>query len=57
LNATIRILKNLISAIIKSFFYTIIFNSYKSKIYKMRLSGLINSMIGKKSFLRPKLDN
>ena len=57
LNATIKILKNLISAIMKSFFYTIIFNSYKSKIYKMRLSGLINSMIGKKSFIRPKLDN
>ena len=55
--ATIRILKNLISAIFKSFFYMIIFNSYKSKIYRMRLSGLINSMIGKKSFLRPKLDN
>ena len=57
LNATIRILKNLISAIIKSFFYSIIFDSYKSKIYKMRLSGLLNSMRGKKSFLRPKLDN
>ena len=57
LNATIRILKNLISAIIKSFFYSIIFDSYKSKIYKMRLSGLLNSMKGKKSFLRPKLDN
>jgi GT2 family glycosyltransferase len=57
LNATIRILKNLVSAIIKSFFYMIIFNSYKSQIYKMRLSGLLNSMIGKKSFLRPKLDN
>jgi len=57
LNATIRILKNFISAIIKSFFYSIIFDSYKSKIYKMRLSGLLNSMRGKKSFLRPKLDN
>ncbi|MDC1138032.1 glycosyltransferase family 2 protein [Candidatus Pelagibacter sp.] len=57
LNAIIRILKNLISAIIKSFFYTIIFNNYKSKIYRMRLSGLINSMMGKKSFLRPKLNN
>ena len=57
LNATIKILKNLISAIFKSFFYSITFNSHKSKIYKMRLSGLINSMIGKKSFLRPKLDN
>ena len=57
LNAIIRILKNLISAIIKSFFYTIIFNNYKSKIYRMRLSGLINSMMGKKSFLRPNLDD
>ena len=57
LNAIIRILKNLISAIIKSFFYKIIFNNYKSKIYRMRLSGLINSMMGKKSFLRPKLNN
>ena len=57
LNAIIRILKNLISAIIKSFFYKIIFNSYKSKIYRMRLSGLINSMMGKKSFLRPNLDD
>ena len=57
LKATLRISKNLISAILKSFFYTIIFNSYKSKIYRMRLSGLINSMMGRKSFFRPKLDN
>ena len=57
LNATIKILKNLISAIFKFFFYSIIFNSYKKKIYQMRLSGLINSMLGKKSFFRPKLDN
>ncbi len=57
LNATIKIFKNLISAFIKFFFYKIIFNNYKSQIYKMRLSGLINSMIGKKSFLRPKLDS
>ena len=57
LSATKKTLKNLISAIIKSFFYMIILKSYKSKIYKMRLSGLINSMMGKKSFLRPKLDN
>ena len=56
-NATIKIFKNLISAFIKFFFYKIIFNNYKSQIYKMRLSGLINSMTGKKSFLRPKLDN
>ena len=57
LNATIKILKNLFSAILKFFFYSIIFNTYKRKIYQMRLSGLINSMIGKKSFFRAKLDN
>ena len=57
LNATIKILKNLISAIFKLFFYSIIFNNYKKQIYHMRLSGLINSMSGKKSFFRPKLDN
>ena len=57
LNATTKILRNLISAIIKFFFYSIIFNNYKRKIYHIRLSGLINSMIGRKSFFRPKLDN
>jgi len=56
-NAITKILKNLISAIIKFFFYLIIFDSYKRKIYQMRLSGLIYSMIGKKSFFRAKLDN
>ena len=57
LNAITKILNNLISAIIKFFFYSIIFNSYKRKIYQMRLLGLFNSMIGKKSFFRAKLDN
>lgn len=57
LNATIKILKNLLSAIIKFFFYLIIFNSFKRKVYQMRLSGLLNSMIGKKSFFRAELDN
>ena len=33
------------------------FNSYKRKIYQMRLSGLLNSMIGSKSFYRPKLED
>ena len=50
LNATIKILKNLISAIIKFFFIRLIFNSYKKKyLFKMRLSGLINSMLGVKN--------
>jgi N-acetylglucosaminyl-diphospho-decaprenol L-rhamnosyltransferase len=57
LNATLKILNNLISAKIKFFYYLITFNSYKRKIYQMRLYGLINSMIGNKSFYRPKVDN
>ena len=57
LNATYKILSNLLSAKIKFFYYLITFNNYKRKIYQMRISGLINSMIGKKSFYRPKLDN
>ena len=57
LNAIIKIISNLISAKIKFFYYLIIFNNYKKKIYQMRLSGLYNSMIGRKSFHRPKLDN
>ena len=57
LNATLKILNNLISAKVKFFYYLITFNKNKRKIYQMRLSGLLNSMIGNKSFYRPKLDN
>ena len=57
LNATFKILKNLITAKIKFIYYLITFNSYKKKIYKMRLSGLYNSMIGNKSFYRPNINN
>ena len=56
-NATLKILDNLITAKIKFFYYFITFNNSKKKIYQMRLSGLLNSMIGKKSFYRPKLDD
>ena len=48
---------DMISSKIKFFYYLITFNSYKRKIYQMRLYGLVNSMIGKKSYYRPKLDN
>jgi N-acetylglucosaminyl-diphospho-decaprenol L-rhamnosyltransferase len=56
-NATLKILGNLISAKIKFFYYLITFNEFKRNIYKMRLLGLLNSMIGKKSFYRPKIVN
>jgi len=46
--------KKLTSAKIKFFYYFLTFNSYKKKIYQMRYLGLINSILGKKSWYRPK---
>ena len=51
--AIVKTFHNLISAIIKYVFYSILFNNHKKNIYKMRFFGLFNSIIGKKSFLRP----
>ena len=42
------------SAIIKVLIYTLIFNK-KKKIYYQRLSGLINAIMGKSSWYRPKV--
>ena len=53
--ALIKVFKNFISAKIKFFYYLITLNSFKRKIYQMRLLGLISSMIGKNSYYRPKL--
>jgi GT2 family glycosyltransferase len=43
-----------ISYSLRVFFYTLIFNKNKKK-YKQRLSGLLNSYIGKSSWYRPKV--
>ena len=51
-NAFFKVISNLISAIFKYVFYLILFNSHKKKIYLMRLCGLYNSIIGKKSWFR-----
>ncbi len=53
--ALLKTLKNLVSAKIKFFYYLITLNTFKRKIYQMRLLGLVNSMIGKNSYYRPKL--
>ena len=50
--STIKIFPNFISALIKYIFYLLLFKNQKSKIYKMRLLGVINAFIGKKSFYR-----
>ena len=53
--ALMKVFKNLISAKIRFFYYLITFNSFKRKIYQMRLLGLISSMRGKNSNYRPKI--
>ncbi|MDC0385749.1 glycosyltransferase [Pelagibacteraceae bacterium] len=50
------IFPKLLSALIKSLFYLLILNKNKRDIYLCRLSGIFNSMIGKKSWYRPALD-
>ena len=45
----------MINSILKYFYYLIRFNRYKKKIYKMRFSGLLNSILGRKSWYRPKV--
>ena len=52
LNAFFKIFFNLISAKIKFVFYFLTFNSHKKRIYQMRILGLLNSMLLKKSFYR-----
>ena len=51
--ALLKVSKKLLSALIKVLFYTLIFNTNKKKIYYQRVSGLLNSIIGKKSWYRP----
>ena len=53
--ALFKIFKNLISAKIKFIYYLITFNTFKRKIYQMRLLGLMSSVIGKNSYYRPKI--
>ena len=52
LNALKKVFLNLISAKIKFIFYLITLNSHKRKIYQMRISGILNSMLGKESWYR-----
>ena len=54
--ALVIISPKLISSILKTFLYLLIFNKKKRDIYFCRLSGILNSMIGKKSWFRPSLD-
>ena len=54
--AFLNILPKLLSSIFKTVFYQFMFNNEKKIIYFCRMSGVINSMLGKKSWYRPSLD-
>ena len=54
--ALIIILPKLFSAIFKTLFYFMVLNNNKREIYFCRLSGLLNSIIGKKAWYRPSID-
>ena len=49
-------LPKLVSSMIKFFFYYITFKKFKSKIYYNRALGLLNSMLNRSSWYRPKID-
>jgi N-acetylglucosaminyl-diphospho-decaprenol L-rhamnosyltransferase len=55
--ALIKVLKNLVSSNLKFIYYFFTFNHYKRRVYQMRLLGLITSMVGIRSFYRPKINN
>jgi len=55
LNALLKVSGKLFSSLIKIIFYALIFDKNKKKIYFQRFSGLYNSIIGKKSWYRPKI--
>jgi GT2 family glycosyltransferase len=49
------VLPKLSSAIIKVLIYSLFFNKKKKEIYYQRLSGLINAILGRNSWYRPKV--
>ena len=53
--ALLMVSRKFLSALIKVTFYSILFDQNKKKIYFQRLSGLFNSIMGKKSWYRPKV--
>ncbi len=54
--ALMNIFPKLISAFVKYIYYSMIFKKEFKEIYYSRLSGIVNSLLGKKSWYRPTLD-
>lgn len=53
--ALIKILPNFFSAIIKTIYFKIISNNEKKEIYYCRFEGILNSILLRKSWYRPKI--
>jgi len=53
--ALIKTFPKLVTSVFKIVFYSITLNKTKRKIYFQRFSGLINSILGKKSWYRPNI--
>lgn len=51
----IKVSKNFFSSLVKMIYFSIIFKAKERRIYYQRFSGLLNSIIGKKSWYRPKI--
>ena len=56
-HALLTVSSKIFSSLSKIFLYTLIFNSSKKQIYSQRFSGLFNSIVGNKSWYRPKIKN
>ena len=54
--AFVIIFPKLLSAFTKTIIYSILFNKGKRDIYFCRLSGIVNSIAGNKSWYRPSID-
>ena len=54
--ALIIIFPKLLSAFFKTVIYSILFDKNKRDIYFCRLSGIVNSIVGNKSWYRPSID-
>ena len=55
INALLKMSPKLLSSLIKFIFYLLIFQKFKSDIYKHRVFGIINSVLLKKSWYRPSI--
>jgi hypothetical protein len=50
-----KVIRSLFSSAIKTVFYSFSGNNFKKQIYFARLNGVVNSILNRKSWYRPKI--